>query len=120
MTMTTAKGPSRDNPLFTDHPGLTVVHHDLGREDLPIYRSECLDQGDRVEFTMPDGRRATVSSRSLEDPPTTVIAIEYRTCDWSRDGHSVIQVLGYELSCGTPPSFSGCPCLDVTFVGGQS
>lgn len=112
--------PTLSNPHPTAYPGLTIVgyDHDLGRLDLdrPTYRSIAVDRGDTVEFTLPDGRRGRIPSRSTDTPPTVVSAVEYRACDWGPPERPIVQVTGYELADGSPPGWHDFPCLDVEIV----
>lgn len=91
--------------------GLAIGRIDHGE---PEYHSVARDLGDRVEFVLPTGQRATIAGHSPRRD-STVTAITYRFCkDYSgRADGGVIQVLGYEIAEGDP-LFAGCPCLDYT------
>lgn len=93
--------------------GLEVECVDYGQ---PQYRSEAKDLGDRVEFVLPTGQRATVAAHS-ERGDSTVSAISYRFCrDYSgRTDGGVIQVLRYEIA-EDRAAFGGCPCVDYTLT----
>jgi hypothetical protein len=100
---------------------LTVKRYDLGREDLPIYECTVTDLGDRSVIRLPDGRVGTIptrpAARGTVFGATVLSKIEYRLCGWDKDS---VQVLGYELEDGSPPSFTGCPVLQFTETGHQA